>query len=133
MPDRYDTLGESCDTILREILPLLTVENVDRAVEAMNNIVCSIRPPNWAFCDEPAEILGITSDQERVAYRKSGRLGLYHALPFDKLQQRISGMVAEARKDYELESIRDDFSRRPPYERLKPTEGLLEHLVVLRE
>ncbi len=133
MPDRYDTLQESCDTILREILPQLTVETVDRAVEAMNNIVCSIRPANWAFCDEPAEILGITSDQERVAYRKSGRLGLYRALPFDRLHQRISGMVAEARKDYELESIRYDFSRRATSDQLKHTEGLLDRLVALKK
>ena len=135
MLDQYDVLRETYDSLVKTVVPTLTAETVDVAVDAVNTLVRLQRPVNWAFSEEPRVVLGMTSDKERVAYGEVTRLGFYHALPFDKLHQTVEKMVSEARTDYEDEKENKDsdtFLRRVTYERLQHVESLLENLVALR-
>lgn len=134
----YDALTERYDQLVRDIIPHFTKETVDRGMEAMNNAVNIFKPLSWpvAFSMiiiEPKAVLGITSDQERVVYRDDIRLGHYHAVPFDEIHQRVLGMLAEAKTEYNQNKDHyDPFFRQATYDRMVYTERLLEDLVALR-
>lgn len=99
MTDRYEALRETYDTFVRGIMPDLTAEKADLAIDHLNRIMRLQRPANWAMNDEPAVILGITSDKEKVAYGESGQLRFYHVVPYKEVFERVSRMVDKAGKD----------------------------------
>ncbi len=89
----YDTLRERYDGLVKDVVPKLTANAVDEAVEAVNTLVHLQRPVGWAFSDEPRVVLGITSDKQIAVYGEVGRFGFYHAVPVGQLRQRISEMA----------------------------------------
>ena len=99
MKDRYDIATAMYDRVLKSVVPRLSAETLDQAVEAVNSLVRLQRPVTWAMSDEPRVILGITSDQT-VAYGEIGTLGFYHAVPYEGLHDRLERMVASARRRY---------------------------------
>ncbi|HIH12008.1 TPA: hypothetical protein HA241_07505 [Candidatus Woesearchaeota archaeon] len=99
MTDKYENLREAYDGLIKNIVPELTAQTVDEAVQAVNTLVRLQRPVNWAVSNEPRVILGVTSDGEKAVYGEVGRLGFYIAVPFNDLRERISTLVEEGRID----------------------------------
>jgi hypothetical protein len=133
MQDEYEALRDRYDAVVKDIVPKLSREHVQTAVDAVNSLIRLHKPMNWAMSDEPRAVLGISSDKETVVYGEVGRIGMYHAVPFDKLQGRVSGMLDKAKTEYEANKDGDSFHRRATSERVQHVEGLLEDLVALRQ
>lgn len=131
--DKYDILQEKCDGVVRDMLPYVGINNVDVVIDAVNTVVRSQRPINWAFSTEPKVLLGRTSDGERYAYREVSRLGFYHAVSYGDLHETISEMLAEAEVDRQrYRDSPDVFFRQATRQRLEHVHGLLGRLESLR-
>lgn len=139
MSDEYNVLKERFDAFVRCVVPGLTAEKADRAVQAINGLVSLHRPYDWAFLDEPRVLLGMTSRGEMVVYGEGGRLGFYHVVPYDELHERVSSMVDRARESYTngkefLPTPAENATfHRAMAERLNGAERLLAELVSLRQ
>lgn len=136
----YDALQETCDFLAMDLVPKLTGENVERAVGALNTLVGLQRPREWAHQGRIREILGITSDGEKIVYVQTGTLGLYEVSDYDTTHEMVSHMVEKARESYENHRGTARLSSRVNHDiyvtrgrNLRHTEGLLERLENLRK
>lgn len=133
--DQYEDLREMYDSLVGDIVPKLTSENVGVAIEAVNTIVRLQRPADWTFSEEPREILGITSDGKMIAYGEGTRLGFYHARPLEEVYSDVEKMVVVARKEYETEKDNPDsdtFCRDAVAIRLQHAKNLLDKVGLLQ-